>query len=141
MTGRGHAVQAARCVVETSVAGILVVRHVVALLGGGEGGNRWVLVDGAVFGDHNTGLRRAPVFLEVGPEVWAIAVGRVWDRVTCTVCSLDRVVRAAALSDVLSDDLVEVVRVLLVLLVRAQWVVIGVLRCRELAANVRKIGR
>jgi hypothetical protein len=113
----------------------------VALLCGGEGRDRWVLVDGAVFGDHNTGLRRAPVFLEVGPEVWAIAVGRVWDRVTCTVCSLDRVVRAAALSDVLSDDLVEVVRVLLVLLVCARWVVIGVLRCRELAAEVREISR
>jgi cell division protein FtsL len=46
-----------------------------------------------------------------------------------------------ALSDVLSDDLVEVVRVLVVPLVCALWVVIGVLRCRQLVAKVREIGR
>jgi hypothetical protein len=78
--------------------------------------------------------------LEVGPEVGAIAVGRVWDRFTCTLCSFDRIVRAAALSDVLSDGLVDVVRVL-VLLVCARWVVLGVLRRGKLAAKVREIGR
>jgi len=113
----------------------------VALLGGGEWRDRWVLVDCAVFGNHDTGLRRPLVFLEVGPEVKSITVGRVWDRVTCTVCSLDRVVRATALSDVLSDYLIEVVRVLVVLLVCARWVVIGVLRCRQLVAKVREISR
>ena len=110
---------------------------VVTLLGGGERRDRWVLVDCAVFRNDNTGLRRPLVFLEVGPEVWSVAVGRVWNRLTCTVCSLDRVVRAAALSDVLSDDLVDVVGVL-VLLVCARWVV---LRHGKLAAEVREVSR
>jgi hypothetical protein len=112
----------------------------VALLSGSERRDCWVLVDCAVFRNDNTGLRRPLVFLEVGPEVWSIAVRRVWDRLTCTVCSLDRVVRAAALSDVLNNDLVDVERVLVVL-VCARWVVIGVLRHRKLVAKVREIGR